>query len=295
VTMEHNRRPVELRPMTESDAPSAVDVWCEAQGAMATRFGLDHPERTEAWDRRMANRICHFLGTDPVGSFVAEQRSSVIGFAQSFVRDGYWVLSLLATLPGQQGKGIGRALIERTLDTADRRGPGTIQSSRDPSAMALYSACGFSLHPALFAEGPARRPVVGEPAVRHGGGGDLALVGEVDLARRGSVRTVDIAHMLSEPGNRLLVLEGRGYAVAQAERLVTLGALDDQAARALLRTALAEARPGAPFEVGWLTSSQQWAIETLVEAGLAFHPYGAVMVRGMSAPPSPYIPSGGFG
>jgi len=33
----------------------------------------------------------------------------------------------------------------------------------------------------------------------------------------------------------------------------------------------------------------------VVEAGIELLPFGPVMVRGMDGPPSPYIPSGGFG
>jgi hypothetical protein len=49
------------------------------------------------------------------------------------------------------------------------------------------------------------------------------------------------------------------------------------------------------IEVNWLTSAQQWAIRVVVEAGIELLPFGPVMVRGMDGPPSPYIPSGGFG
>ncbi|MGH8996802.1 MAG: GNAT family N-acetyltransferase, partial [Acidimicrobiales bacterium] len=83
------------------------------------------------------------------------------------------------------------------------------------------------------------------------------------------------------------------YAVARDDRLVTLGALDEASAEALLHTALAGAT--GHFTVGWLTSAQQWAIRTLVAAGIDLYPSGAVMVRGMPGPPCPYIPSGGFG
>lgn len=161
--------------------------------------------------------------------------------------------------------------------------------------MALYASSGFSLHPAVLADGPLRRPVTPDDRVRSGGTADLGLVGEVDRAVRGSARTEDVAVMLAEPGNRLLVVDDSGYAVAADDRLVTLAARREEAAAALLRTVLAGVPPGGNVEVGWLTSGQQWALGTLVDAGVALHPYGAVMVRGMAAPPWPYLPSGGYG
>ena len=53
--------------------------------------------------------------------------------------------------------------------------------------------------------------------------------------------------------------------------------------------------PGETVEINWLTAGQQWAITVLIQAGVELQPYGPVMVRGMPGPPSPYIPSGGYG
>ncbi len=117
----------------------------------------------------------------------------------------------------------------------------------------------------------------------------------VDRLLRGSARAVDIRAMLNEPGNRLLLIDDQGYAVAKDDRIVTLGARDEDAATALLKTALAEMGEGAVVQVNWLTAGQQWAIRTLVDAGVELHPSGPMMVRGLSGPPAPYIPSGGYG
>lgn len=281
--------------MLDADIAAASEVWQTAYGAMAKEHRLAEPVRAEVTDRRLEDRLGHFLRTDPEGSFVAELEGRVVGFAQSFVREGYWVLSLLATLPGNQGHGLGRRLLDAALATAPAGSPGTIQASRDPSALALYSSAGFSCHPAMKAEGAMSRPGPPDPRVRTGGPGDIALVDAVDRRRRGAARGVDIAHMLGVAGNRLLLMEDRGYAVARDDRLITLGALDEGAAVALLQTALAGIPEGATVEVAWLTSAQQWAIDTVVRAGIALHPYGAVMVRGMPGPPAPCIPSGGYG
>ena len=124
---------------------------------------------------------------------------------------------------------------------------------------------------------------------------ELDVVTAIDRAVRGSSRTVDIVSMLAQPGNRLLLHGDRGYAVAKDERIVTLGARDEESASLVLRAMLAEAPAGETIEVNWLTSAQQWAIRVVVEAGIELQPYGPVMVRGMDRPPSPYIPSGGYG
>jgi GNAT superfamily N-acetyltransferase len=287
---------VTMRAMTESDLPGAVEVWDDAFRTMATEYSLPQTPRTPEGDLRVQNRMAHFLATDPAGSFVADEGGDIVGLSQSFVREGYWVLSLLATAPQWQGQGLGRRLLETAMGNADPDSPGTIQSSRDPRAMALYASAGFSLHPAVRAYGAVRSTTLApDPGVRLGDERELELVEAIDRAVRGSARTVDIAALLEEPRNRLLVAGDQGYAVVQEDWVVTLGARDEDAATALLRTALAESGPGRTVEVSWLTSSQQWAIGVLVAAGVDLHPLGAVMVRGMPGLPTPYIPSGGYG
>ncbi len=124
---------------------------------------------------------------------------------------------------------------------------------------------------------------------------ELDLVNAIDRSVRGSARAIDLPVMLAEEGSRLLLHEDQAYAVAKDERIVTLGATNESSAALVLRTMLAESPPGETIEVNWLTSRQQWAIRELIAAGIELQPYGPVMVRGMDGPPSPYIPSGGYG
>jgi hypothetical protein len=162
--------------------------------------------------------------------------------------------------------------------------------------MMLYTSVGFSLHPAVMGRGTIHPGSVGiDPRVRHSDERDLEIVDAVDRRLRGSARSVDMRAMLNEPGSRLLLVDDRGYAVAKDDRIVTLGADDEDVATALLKTALAEMGDGAAVEVNWITAGQQWAIRTLVDSGIELHPYGPMMVRGLTGPPAPYIPSGGYG
>jgi len=167
--------------------------------------------------------------------------------------------------------------------------------------MALYTSFGFALHPVVAAWGAMRPGAVERPAdVRRFepdevGERELEVVSAIDRTVRGSARTVDVVAMLAQPGTRLLLHADQGYAVAKDERIVTLGARQEESATLVLRAMLAEAPPGETIEINWLTSTQQWAIREVVRAGIELQPYGPVMVRGMAGPPSPYIPSGGFG
>ena len=292
---------VTFRPMSEVDVPGAVAAFDSGLLAVRVRHHLPVTGHSIQDERRRQDRTRHFLATDPAGSWVAEDAGTVIGMSQSFVREGYWMLSQLGTVPGRQGRGVGRELLRLALSHGDPESPGTIQCSRDPKAMALYTSFGFVLHPVVAAWGVMRPGSLQRPAEvarlepDEVGTRELDAVSAIDREVRGSSRTVDIVSMLDQPGTRLLLHDDRGYAVAKDERIVTLGARDEESASLVLRTMLAEAPAGETIEINWLTSAQQWAIRVVVEAGIELQPYGPVMVRGMEGPPSPYIPSGGYG
>jgi ribosomal protein S18 acetylase RimI-like enzyme len=290
-----------LRPMSEADVPGAVAAFDSGFLAMQARYGMPVTGSSLQNERRRRNRTLHFLHSDPGGSWVAEDEGVIVGMSQSFVRDDYWMLSQLGTVPGRQGRGLGRELLRLALSHGDVDSPGTIQCSRDPKAMALYSSFGFELHPVVAAWGRIRPGAVIRPgdvaryepdAVTNS---HLEIVATIDRQVRGSSRLVDIQAMLSEDGNRLLLHGDQGYAISKDERLVTLGATNEESAALVLRTMLAEAPPGETVEVNWMTSSQQWAIREITKSGVELLPYGPVMVRGMAGPPKPYIPSGGYG
>jgi ribosomal protein S18 acetylase RimI-like enzyme len=292
---------VTFRPMTEADVPAAVAAFDSGLLAMLARHALPVTRNSLQDERRRQDRTRHFLATDPEGSWVAEDGGAVVGMSQSFVREGYWMLSQLGTVPGLQGRGVGRELLGRALSHGDPHSPGTIQCSRDPKAMALYSSFGFVLHPVVAAWGAMRPGAIARPrdVVRYEPDQvterELHVVSAIDRKVRGSARPVDIVAMLTQPGTRLLLHGDQGYAVTMDERVVTLGARHEESATLVLKAMLAETPTGEMIEVNWLTSAQQWAIRVVVEAGIELLPFGPVMVRGMDGPPTPYIPSGGFG
>lgn len=292
---------VTYRAMTEADVPDAAAVFGRGLLDMQARYRVPVTGNSIQEERRRVERTRHLLRTDPEGAWVAEEGGTIVGICQASVRDGYWMLSQLGASPGLQGHGIGRELLRRALAYGDPASPGTIQCSRDPRAMALYISFGFTLHPALAAWGTMRPGKVIRPPDVHRyeadqvGAKELAIVDEIDLAVRRTMRSVDVVAMLALPGTRLLLHEDQAYALATDDRIVTLGAHQERSAGLVLRAMLAETPPGELTEVGWLTAAQQWAIREVVAAGIELQPSGPVMVRGMDGPPSPYIPSGGFG
>src|SRR5262249_31196895 len=130
-------------------------------------------------------------------------------------------------------------------------------------------------------------------SVREGSLDDVALLATVDRAVRGAARTVDLEVILT-PDSRLLVIDGRGYAIARGSTVYLLAATDEDAARDLLRAATAPAPAAESIKVEGLTSAQNWAVEVVLEAGLEISMHGAQFLRGDVGPFRPYLPSGAY-
>jgi hypothetical protein len=122
---------------------------------------------------------------------------------------------------------------------------------------------------------------------------DHELAASVDRAVRGAAHGADL-DALADGGCELLVLPGRGYAAHRHGSVKTIAARDDEAAAALLRSVLARIPPGGAAEVDWITSSQQWAVDVAVAAGLDLRPAGAVALRGDVGSFRPYLPGGAY-
>jgi GNAT superfamily N-acetyltransferase len=277
---------VQLRAFQTSDLPAAT-----ALSAEAFELDIGEPSAADRWQRRVA----HPLSTDPDGAFVAERDGSLIGVAQALRRERLWCLSLLAVAPGAQGAGAGRLLLERALAYAGGTDAGLIPSSGDPRALRLYGLAGFSLLPTFEAAGALDRSALPRTGaeVRAGGTADLEALAAISRDVRGAPHTAELAYALSA-GARLVRLGDRGFAVAVPGRGVwLLVARDDDAAAALLWSALALAETEQP-SVRWITADQQWAIEVVLRAGLRLVPHGALCVIGDPGPLCPFLPSGPF-
>jgi GNAT superfamily N-acetyltransferase len=260
----------------------------------AAAFGLDIND--DGHRRRWEERVTHVLGTDPAGCFVAEREGRVVGVAQALIRERLWVLSVLAVDPGGQSAGTGRALMDRALGYAPPGAPGLIISSNDPRALRLYASGGFALRPTFQAVGQVDRRALPAGAARviDDGDADFEMLAEISRSVRGAPHTAELAYALRR-GSRLLQLPGAGFAVAEPTRgLWLLVARDEDAAEALLWSALAVVADLPSVSVRWLDARQQWALRVVLRAGLAVSANGAICTRGETAPLYPYIPSAPF-
>jgi Acetyltransferase (GNAT) family len=201
---------------------------------------------------------------------------------------------MLAVQPGIQGAGAGRALMERASAYGRDADCGLIVSSNDPRALRLYADCGFALHPTFEASGVVdrrRMPALGG-SVREDDGQDLEAVAGLTREVRGAPYTDELRFAFRQ-GGRLLRIADRAFAAVTGDGLLwALVARDEQAAGALLWSALALA--DGPARVRWITGAQQWAIDIVARAGLRLTAYGALCVRGTPGPLAPFLPNNSF-
>jgi GNAT superfamily N-acetyltransferase len=286
---------VTTRPMATEDVAGAVEAWRLADVDLRQRLHLPpnvwSPEATARSERRVA----HLRGTDPEGAWVAVDDGEVVGIGQAHRREGLFVLSHLFVAPRAQNKGVGKALLERTLAYGPPADPGLIIASPDPRAIRRYALAGFALRPCVVGWGHVQREGLGAARdVRDGGADDLELTAAVDRHQRGAAKVAEIELCMAE-GDRMFVVPDRGYALLRGSRVVVLGALDEDAATQLLTAALAQASTEQEAEVNRMTAAQAWAVAVTLAAGLEIHPHGPILVRGDLGPMSLYLPDGALG
>ena len=276
-----------VRPMAEQDIHQVATVTAEA-------FGTDIGDE---WSRRVwEQRLRHSLQHDPEGSFVSEHRGAISGAAQAVIRDGVWVLSLMAVSPTVGVGGEGRALMESTLGYGPDCSGGLVIASNDHRALRLYASSGFALEATFRANGVVDPSTLPEPdrritAVAPSEFGELA---PISRAARGARHTPDLEVALFR-GSSISRLEDRGFVVAMPGRGIwALAARDQEAATALLWHGLGELCEEPRIEIGWISGRQQWAIDALVAARFSLSGYGAICTRGVVGPMHPYIPSPSF-
>lgn len=142
---------------------------------------------------------------------VAEDDSGTVGgLTQALIREGRWVLSLLGVATRCQERGVGKRLLDRSLEYGSAVAAGMILCSRDPRAMRRYARAGFDLHPCLTAMGRVdRTDLSGSDRVREGSVADLDFVARLDRYLRGGPHGPDLDHLLGE-GCRLLIVDEQG-------------------------------------------------------------------------------------
>ena len=285
----------ELRPMALEDVEATMAV-VEAADAALAKAGLLPPPTPTSDAQLEASRMGHarFVQRDGPGAWVAVSEGRVVGVAESVRRESFWGLSMLFVHPEFQSRGVGGRLLDAAMGYAAGATQRMIQSSPDPRAMRRYFLAGLAMHPTAEMGGqPDRRAIPPSLPGRDGDEGDLELVAEVE-AELGRSRSEDVAFVLRDGRCRIDVVDsnpGRGWVLWRPDRLVMLGATNQQTAAVLLWRFLAGSE--GHILIHGLTAAQQWAFDVLHQARLTAQIRGSLFVDGMAVP-VPWIASGWY-
>jgi GNAT superfamily N-acetyltransferase len=132
---------VSLRPAHPDEVAGCGAIWRDSINDYLAKLSLPLiPDGLGPIGRLHA----HLHATDPDRFWVATRkgRSAPIGFGSATRRDDVWFLSMLFVRPGEQGAGIGRALLDCLLPR-DGAARGTATDSLQPVSNALYASLGI--------------------------------------------------------------------------------------------------------------------------------------------------------
>lgn len=108
---------ITYRPAKPEDLAEAERVVQQSGNALRVRHGRP------PWPAPPPTAFPKFcVAQDPSGLWVAENGDTIIGFGFSWMTETFWFLSQLFVRPETQAKGIGQALLSKTLMQAERNG-----------------------------------------------------------------------------------------------------------------------------------------------------------------------------
>jgi len=144
---------ISFRPGRAEDLPECNRIWREGIDAYIVPMGqLPLPTDNPSLRRLHA----HTLATDPSRFMVAERSGRlsgqrIVAFGSAVERGEMWFLSMLFVEPGEQGRGVGRALLARMLpEPLDGRVLVTCTDSAQPISNGLYASLGIVPRMPLF-------------------------------------------------------------------------------------------------------------------------------------------------
>ena len=241
------------------------------------------------------------LASDPDGYFCAVAEGQIRGMVSALVRDRVWYLSMFFVLPGDQGRGLGRALLERALAYGDARGAEIrcTLATFDPRAQARYVMAGMAPRwPIYRLDGDAA--AVTRLEARAGlesrerrlpcdPGAAEKLTAEVF----GHGRADDLTHWRSDASAVVAIERGGEVAAFAYRRGERVGPAAGRDERALLQAVAAAAGAGGEGSVTVrVPGACASLLEALVSSGFRIGELAVFLASRPFGRPELYLPSG---
>jgi len=292
---------IEVRPAAPADLPACVDVWRAGLDDYGRRVG--RPPLIAAPGPLVA-LLGHLRATDPARFLVAVRpepagAGRVVAFASAIRRAHVWFLGMLFVHPDEQGRGLGRGLLEAVLPAPGEDAVlATCTDAAQPISSGLYARYGIVPRlPVLELVGrpdPGRlatlpdgvravpfEVLVAGPSGDAGRGRLGAALDALDLDVLGYAHPEEHAFLgasgrlgyLYEAGDGRVV--GYGY-TSQVGRIGPVAAEDAALLPAFLGHLLAAVQPAGAFSA-WVPGAAGSAVAALLEAGLRLEDYPALL------------------
>jgi GNAT superfamily N-acetyltransferase len=280
---------LEFRHAMEADLEAEYEVFVAAQGELWHRHGLRWSAAPfEAWSAPHR----HLLTADGERSFVALDGERLAGFSAALARGDTWFLAALFVSPDDQGRRVGRELLDRSW-AGDWQRRMTITESIQPVSTGMYARRGLiPTTPILTLSGTPRcelpdglQAVPPEPEV----------LATLDRGAYGFDRGTDHRFWGERAAQaNLWLLDGEPIAYAYVDRQGLIGPLagrDGATAALALRAELAR-RASQPTEV-LLPGTTPGLVEAALASGLRLtRPPGLLLLSQGTDPPKALAISG---
>jgi GNAT superfamily N-acetyltransferase len=258
---------MDFRPIDPVDLEACADVFYAADDELMARRGLPLSPRNRLALLRL---FSHIQATSPHRAWLAERDGRVLGFGMSAQRERLVFLSFLFVEPTEQSKGLGRALLERSM--ADGLDKAVCIFSVQPVSAALYARYGMVPRVPLYTfTGRPTRPLPELPAGLSVGPLEVSGTEALDRAVTGFARVQDHAAWLDWE-RRLFGLfdAGRPVAYGYAQASGRLGPVVAERPELVLPFVAALMREIEPLEA--------WMVHV---PGPAAEPFSALLSAGM--------------
>ena len=243
------------------------------------------------------------LASDPDGYFCAVEDGRINGMVSALVRGRMWYLSMLFVLPGDQGRGVGRALLERALAYGESRGAEVrfTWATLDPRAQARYVMAGMVPRWPIYrldadAAAVARLTArIGLDPREREVPCDAGVAEKLTAEVFGHDRADDLAHWRGDGGTAVAIARGGEVSAFAYRRGTRIGPAAGRDETALLH-AVTAATAAAARDGGSVTMRVPGAcvslLEALVGSGFRIGAPTLFMASQLFGRPALYLPSG---